>query len=221
MILFINDIKVRLKKIASSKLLEKADHVFETKNIKIIPLEGNIVFQKLSEESIVQLLEQLEILKKHRIKSITLIVKSPKLTLERILISYKLIEAAGGIVRKKDKALMIFRLGKWDFPKGKLEEGETIEEAAVREVEEECNIKAELGKLIKVVYHTYRTRNKGRKVLKRTYWYEMGLISDKKMKPQLEEDITDIQWVGMDAVNNNLDNSYQSLKYLFKKYTKK
>ena len=48
------------------------------------------------------------------------------------------IEAAGGIVENEKKELLfIYRLGKWDLPKGKVEKGESIAETAVREVEEE------------------------------------------------------------------------------------
>ena len=54
---------------------------------------------------------------------------------------YILIEAAGGLVYNSDKQiLMIFRNGKWDLPKGKKEDKETIIQCALREVEEECGI---------------------------------------------------------------------------------
>src|SRR6476660_6289324 len=48
-----------------------------------------------------------------------------------------LIKAAGGVVYTKDhEVLMIFRRGKWDLPKGKLDEGEDLETCALREVKE-------------------------------------------------------------------------------------
>ena len=50
---------------------------------------------------------------------------------------FHLIQAAGGLVKNKnEEILMIFRRGKWDLPKGKLDENETIKECAKREVEE-------------------------------------------------------------------------------------
>lgn len=60
----------------------------------------------------------------------------------------KLIKAAGGLVKNGDgDYLFIYRLGKWDLPKGKVEDNEKMREAAVREVEEECGIKINyLGK---------------------------------------------------------------------------
>ena len=73
----------------------------------------------------------------------------------------KLIKAAGGLVKNGDgDYLFIYRLGKWDLPKGKVEENEKMWEAAVREVEEECGIKINyLGKKITTSYHTYFLRN--------------------------------------------------------------
>lgn len=54
---------------------------------------------------------------------------------------YKNIEAAGGLVLRSDGHFLgIFRLGKWDLPKGKAEKGESMETTALREVEEECGI---------------------------------------------------------------------------------
>ena len=42
---------------------------------------------------------------------------------------------------KAMKLLMIFRRGKWDLPKGKLDKGETFERCAVREIEEETGFR--------------------------------------------------------------------------------
>ena len=52
-----------------------------------------------------------------------------------------IIEAAGGLVfNEKNELLMIFRRGFWDLPKGKVDEGETLEQCAVREVQEETGL---------------------------------------------------------------------------------
>ena len=55
---------------------------------------------------------------------------------------FEIVKAAGGLVLNENKELLfIFRRGKWDLPKGKLDEGETIEQCAIREVAEETGVK--------------------------------------------------------------------------------
>ncbi|MBK9671561.1 MAG: NUDIX domain-containing protein [Bacteroidetes bacterium] len=69
---------------------------------------------------------------------------------------YTKIEAAGGIVKNKQgQLLFIFRHGKWDLPKGKIEKGENEQDAALREVEEECGIaELTLQKKLTTTFHT-------------------------------------------------------------------
>ena len=54
---------------------------------------------------------------------------------------FKVVYAAGGLVRKKEKILLIYRKKKWDLPKGKIEPEEEFELAAMREVKEETGLK--------------------------------------------------------------------------------
>ena len=70
---------------------------------------------------------------------------------------FTLIPAAGGLVtNSKGEFLLIHRKGKWDLPKGKLDRGESVEAAAVREVEEECGIQGvQLLEPLVATYHTY------------------------------------------------------------------
>ncbi len=127
---------------------------------------------------------------------------------EQITSSIKKIYAAGGLVRNGEgKYLFIYRLGKWDLPKGKVEEGEKMREAAMREVEEECGIKIDyLGKRIATTYHTYLLR--GKLVLKQTKWYEMAVNKVPKLIPQTEEDITAAEWLGKEDLCKIKDNTY-------------
>ena len=106
---------------------------------------------------------------------------------------FKVIKAAGGLVKKKDKFMMIYRMKKWDLPKGKKETGEKYKQTAVREVEEETNVQVKLGKKICTTWHTY-TMNKN-SMLKKTRWYEMDLIDDSRIKPSIEEDIEELRWM--------------------------
>ncbi len=129
---------------------------------------------------------------------------------------FKIVKAAGGIVVKANKILFIYRLKKWDLPKGKLEKKEKVEVAAVREVEEECNIQVALGDKICKTWHTY-TRN-GKNHLKKTTWYQMEALNDSKMKPQKEEGIEKVIWVNKKEMRTVLINTYRSVRYVMKKF---
>lgn len=128
---------------------------------------------------------------------------------------YDFIEAAGGVVfNKKRQLLAIFRLGKWDLPKGKMEKGESKEESALREVQEECGVSGlKIVKELAPVYHTYKM--KGRRCLKVTYWFEMTTSFSGELRPQLEEDISQVKWVS--EVNEILENTYPSLMEMLQK----
>ena len=123
------------------------------------------------------------------------------------------IEAAGGLVRLNDKngsLLMIHRLGKWDLPKGKIDPGETIKEAAVREVIEECGIR-DLNIIYPLnnTFHMYE--HKGQPVLKITHWFLMITKDDSTPVPQKEEGITEAKWVKPEEVFKLLPSSYKSI----------
>lgn len=107
---------------------------------------------------------------------------------------FTVLEAAGGYVLSPEGNLLVFyRRGSWDLPKGKIDPGETPEEAAVREVKEETGLaQVELGDFITHTYHTYHL--KGARILKKTWWYKMK-TSDTAVVPQVEEDIETINWV--------------------------
>ncbi len=125
---------------------------------------------------------------------------------------FLLIRAAGGVVSNdRDEILFIYRLDKWDLPKGKVEEGEELELAAVREVEEECSIhKLELLHHLITTYHTYSL--KGEQVLKSTDWYVMKHAGNDQPSPQLMEGISDAQWIAPENWNEIvLGNTYPSV----------
>ena len=128
-----------------------------------------------------------------------------------LLQTHQYVRAAGGFVSNdRGQILMIFRLGVWDFPKGKTEAGETIEETAVREVLEETGIEATIvgGKTISV-FHTYDTY--GPKMLKETVWFEMKAVAG-STRPQTEEQIEQAVWVERDKVAELIKDSYASLR---------
>jgi 8-oxo-dGTP pyrophosphatase MutT (NUDIX family) len=120
--------------------------------------------------------------------------------------------AAGGLVEnEKGEVLLIFRRGKWDLPKGKLDPGETIEQCAVREVEEETGLKnIELKKKLTVTYHTYDEF--GKHILKDSHWYKMKVKGKQEPIPQAEEDISELKWVKKIELKNYFNNTFPSVK---------
>lgn len=129
----------------------------------------------------------------------------------------KVVEAAGGLVYNgKKEILFIRRNKKWDLPKGKIEKGETHEEAAIREVMEETGIKElEIREFIKTTYHVFTRHNKFR--LKITYWYEMFSDYDGALTPQGNEGIKKVKWKDFEKSQKALQDSYENIKLLFPK----
>ncbi|MEZ4925959.1 MAG: NUDIX domain-containing protein [Saprospiraceae bacterium] len=107
---------------------------------------------------------------------------------------FRVLEAAGAFVQNEDGKLLVFyRRGSWDMPKGKIDPGETPEQAAIREVQEETGlINLKIEKFLMPTWHTYEQNDK--RILKKTWWYLMT-TSDQKVTPQTEEDIVEIRWV--------------------------
>jgi 8-oxo-dGTP pyrophosphatase MutT (NUDIX family) len=124
---------------------------------------------------------------------------------------FLVIKAGGGLVQNEnDELLFIFRRNKWDLPKGKLDKGETIEQCAVREVEEETGIKnIVLKKRILVTNHTYDEN--GKHILKETYWYKMKATADQELVPQLEEQITELRWLTAEEAHGIFKKTYPSI----------
>ena len=132
---------------------------------------------------------------------------------------FKIIDAAGGVVRNnKDKTLLIYRLKKWDLPKGKLDTGESFSMAAVREVEEETRVKVKLKSRITTTWHTYTIKDKP--ILKRNKWYTMVCLDDSAMKPQKVENIEKVEWMSEDEATTALKKSYRSIRYVMEVYQK-
>lgn len=123
----------------------------------------------------------------------------------------KVVNAAGGAVHNADDhLLMIYRNDKWDLPKGKMEKGETPEQSAVREVEEECGVtQLKIVRELPSTYHTYKINDKLH--LKRTWWYEMCTTDSRKLIPQTEEGITKAEWLDKKGVETAKTNTYGSI----------
>ncbi|MBB6370653.1 8-oxo-dGTP pyrophosphatase MutT (NUDIX family) [Chryseobacterium shigense] len=133
---------------------------------------------------------------------------------------FRIIEAAGGLVNNpQGELLFIKRLGKWDLPKGKMEKGESREESAVREIEEETGLKdVELVKFINTTYHIYIERN-GEKILKCTHWFEMNFNGEDTSKPQIEEGITEVAWKNTTQIEDEVfPSTFKNIKLIVKEF---
>ncbi|MFP4089261.1 MAG: NUDIX hydrolase [Cyclobacteriaceae bacterium] len=219
--LFVNDTPVEI--VGPDKDLDYRKYEFtydaQLHAFHHIKLKDDVLVKNASESYIKDCLDYFNKQKVRKLDSITFIVADITHTKAFVKQQYHVIEAAGGIVRKDDKILMIYRLKRWDLPKGKIEKSETPVAGAVREVEEECRVQAHPLDEICHTWHTY-TRNK-KKYLKKTYWYAMDCLDDTKMKAQKEEDIEEVKWLSHEEIKQLLYNSYFSIRYVFREYYKK
>ncbi|WKW47251.1 NUDIX domain-containing protein [Myroides sp. JBRI-B21084] len=124
-------------------------------------------------------------------------------------------KAGGGLVENENgEILFIFRNGKWDLPKGGTEKNETMEETAMREVEEETGCKnLKITNKLQKTYHIFKRNGEYR--LKITNWYAMQTNFTGDLFAQAEEGIEKVVWVNKNDVSTLLQNSYMNIKLLF------
>lgn len=145
--------------------------------------------------------------------------EKPEEVLEWIKDEFEYHEAAGGIVKNEDDELLfIQRLGFWDLPKGHIEKGESPEDAAYREIREECGISSHILKeFIACTFHIYKMN--GRMHIKKTHWFLFDMNDNSEtFVPQVEEDIELVSWLGEDEIQLALLDSYQSIVELHQQY---
>lgn len=191
---------------------------------KTICLTSNLMDYQQKEDTVLVRIHSLdelqmmydELVNKNQFIEVFLYYENEKLLLTSFSSAFKVIEAAGGLVKnRKGEYLFIFRNGKWDLPKGKIEKGEAINHCAVREVEEECGIsKLKIVKELESTFHIYHQEEKA--ILKRTYWFEMLCEDESKLVPQTEEGITEVKWFSKNDLQQVCDNTYESVKEVMK-----
>lgn len=130
---------------------------------------------------------------------------------------FEVVKAAGGLVFKNRSLLLIYRNEHWDLPKGKSELGETFEETALREVEEECGVKnLVIEKPIQATFHVFYENNTNK--LKKTHWFIMSSTHDEKLIPQKIEGISKAEFVPLDDIPYLYNRMYANISELLTKY---
>ncbi len=145
-------------------------------------------------------------------RAVIVLTNQPDVAFQLFQSFFTNIQTGGGLIEnEKGEYLFIFRRKKWDLPKGKLDEGETIEECALREVAEETGLtNVKLEKFMLHTWHSYSER--GQRILKQGSWYYMTGSSAQKLVPQTEEDIEEIMWLSKAEWALVLQNTFQSIK---------
>lgn len=144
-------------------------------------------------------------------RSLFVVASDPQQVWELFAGGFENVLAAGGVVKDPyDRTLFILRHNRWDLPKGKVEDGEEIAQAAKREVEEECGVEVhrQEGHLMNS-YHIYQA--KGIEFLKKTVWYRMRVDEPQEPEPQVEEGITRVEWKGPEEEKEVERNTFASI----------
>ncbi len=155
--------------------------------------------------------QTIRLLEKGELPTAVLRSPNPQTVMEQVKSHFTEFVAAGGLITNPaGEVLLMFRRGKWDMPKGKQDEGESLEACALREVQEETGLQnIKLGHLITETWHYYSLKEK--KILKHSYWYRMYFTGTELTVPQIEEDIMDIQWIRPDNLGKYMQYSYQNI----------
>ncbi|MGH2972773.1 MAG: NUDIX hydrolase [Gaiellaceae bacterium] len=109
------------------------------------------------------------------------------------------VRAAGGVVRREGRVLLVHRpmYDDWTFPKGKVEDGESDEECALREVREETGLRCELeAELPSTSYVDAHGRPKS------VRWWSMRPIADDGFTPN--EEVDELRWLDASSARTSL-----------------
>lgn len=152
------------------------------------------------------------LLESNQASTLKIYVPDPKRYLKKLKKEIRYIKAAGGLIKNDSGAyLFIFRRGKWDLPKGKIDAGERPDEAALREVEEECGLKINMIKTeLDSTYHFYLQDQE--LILKRTHWFTMRSHGEQPLIPQQAEDIIEARFIDSCDLTIVRENTFASVE---------
>ena len=135
---------------------------------------------------------------------------SPEVLSAALCRTFSMTPAAGGVVVADNEFAAIERHGIPDLPKGHVEEGESVESAALREVEEETGLAGlKILRPLPSSWHCYLYEEEWR--LKQTSWFLMSAEDEGHARPQLEEGITEVVFLGASDLEWFLKNTFRSL----------
>lgn len=170
---------------------------------KIQPSDNQLIVDTIKNSDIRPSEKVLEFIQQPAQNDLVLLCKNVDQIFKQLKDDFAFIEAAGGLIRQKDRYLFIFRLKKWDLPKGKLDKGEKPDEAALRECQEECGITGlQITKELPSTYHIYQYKSGF--ALKITYWFAMTSTHKGELIPQTEEDIEKAEWLDVADIKKNV-----------------
>ncbi len=157
-----------------------------------------------------EIAQTIALLEKNQLPAVVFRTGEPNALLEQVESHFTVLVAAGGLITNEaGDILLMFRRGKWDLPKGKQDDGETLEACALREVQEETGLQN--------VTRAPHYRNppplqlQRQNILKHSYWYRMHFTGTELTIPQIEEDIMDIQWIKPEHIARYMPYSYQNI----------
>jgi len=168
----------------------------------------NFLLRTVNIGKVIKLLNQTDL------PSVTLVDKNEENLLKHFLKLLPNTVAGGGkVFNKEGSTLFIYRNDKWDLPKGRAEGKETIEETAMREVEEETGVRGlKITKPLPTTYHIFKRNGKYR--IKVTYWFEMTTKYSGPLTPQLKEGITRAEWLDGEQTAKAMKQSYANIRLL-------
>jgi len=221
--IFISQIRLNIYKIDKFNKNLQPDSAYNAvleNPTQLIPalLIEKILIKLPSELFLTQLLEFLITAKSSELSQVDILLAEKSIFRKILKSKYSILKAAGGVVIKERRILMIHRLGFWDLPKGKLGPKEKMKEAAVREVKEECNVEVTLKEKINTTWHYYE--EKGNQIFKKTNWYLMYCTNDSKITPQKEESIDKVEWFESTDLSRIWNQTYPAIKFILDSYLK-
>ncbi len=113
---------------------------------------------------------------------------------------------------KIEYLLLHYPSGHWDFPKGKIESGETKQQAALRELHEETELTAQLHDNFMESF-SYIFHDQQKKLTQKTVYFFIGSTMDRSVKLSYEH--IDFQWLTYNKAFKML--TYDNAKEILKK----